>query len=134
MASGELGSAAFQVGQGARIGNIEVGGNVAGRDVVVGVTAAEASAVKDRQEVLALLTRLQDQVAALAEAPSSLRDDAHDELRKAKEAGEQGNTDRLVEKLETAHGYLERIAATLPAAIGLAQAVATLGQRVIGLA
>ena len=43
MAERESESTAFSLGKGARIGKIEVGGHVAGRDVVVGTTPAEAA-------------------------------------------------------------------------------------------
>jgi F0F1-type ATP synthase membrane subunit b/b' len=126
-------SSAFHLERGARIDKLSVGGNVAGRDVVIGVTPSDAEKVTDRQQVLELLERLEAEVAKLEEAPSGLRDDAADELRKAKQAGREGDTQRLAEKLETAHGYLERITATLPAALSLAQAVAMLAQRIPGL-
>jgi hypothetical protein len=127
-------STAFHLEQGARIGKLSVGGNVAGRDVVIGVTPADAEKATDRQQVLELLERLEAAVGKLEEAPSGLRADAVDELRKAKQAGQEGDTQRLAEKLETAHGYLDRIASTLPAALSLAQAVALLAQRIPGLA
>src|SRR5262249_53962684 len=107
-------------------------GNVAGRDVVVGASPVDAAAAQDRQQVLALLGRLQEEVAALQDAPKGPQRDAQDDLGKAREAGEEGDTERLVEKLESAHGYLERIAQTAPAAVTLAQTVATLFQRVLG--
>jgi hypothetical protein len=127
-------SAAFHLERGARIDKLSVGGNVAGRDVVIGVTPADAEKATDRQQVIELLERLEAEVAKLEEAPPGLRADAADELRKAKQAGQEGDTQRLAEKLETAHGYLERITATLPAALSLAQAVAMLAQRIPGLA
>jgi hypothetical protein len=126
-------SSAFHLERGARIDKLTVGGNVAGRDVVIGVTPADAEQATDRKQVLELLERLEAAVAKLEEAPPGLRDDAADELRKAKEAGQAGDTQRLAEKLETAHSYLERIASTLPAALSLAQAVAMLAQRIPGL-
>ncbi len=70
---------------------------------------------------------------ALSEAPSGLRMDAADELGKARSAGEEGDDQRLVEKLGAAQGYLERIAAAVPAAVSIAQTIATLIQRVPGL-
>ena len=126
-------SAAFHLGQGARINKIDIQGNVAGRDVVIGTTTDQIAAAQDRQQLLALVARLQEQVKALEEAPAGLRGDAGDELRKAQEAGQQGDKDRLVEKLETARGYLERIGESLPAGLALAQAVAALAQRATGL-
>jgi F0F1-type ATP synthase membrane subunit b/b' len=130
---GEPGSAAFYLGRGAKIDSVKITGNVAGRDVHIGVSAGEAEAVADRQQLLELLARLQQEVEALKEAPAGLRSDALDELKKAQSAGEQKDDDRLVEKLSTAQGFLERIATALPAAVSVAQAVATLVQRVPGL-
>jgi hypothetical protein len=128
---GEVGSAAFYLGKGAKIDSVKIEGNVAGRDV--NVTAQDAAAVSERAQVLELLAKLQAQVQALEEAPRGLRADAADELGKASAAGEEGDDDRLVEKLSVAQGYVERIAASLPAAIGIAQTIATLIQKVPGL-
>jgi hypothetical protein len=125
------GSNAFHFEGRSQVDKIEVHGHVAGRDV--NVTAAEAESVAGRKELLELISRLQAQVAALEQAPSGLQRDAADELKKAQEAGEEGDDNRLVEKLEAAHGYIERIAATLPAAVSIAQTVATLAQRATGL-
>ncbi len=130
MAERESESTAFSLGKGARIGKIEVGGHVAGRDVVVGTVPADAASAQDLAEVLELLKHLEEQIANLAEAPAGLRDDAQDELRKAHQAGAQGDTQRLVEKLGSARGYLERIGQSLPAAVTLAQTVATLALRI----
>jgi hypothetical protein len=115
--------------QGASIKSVSIGGNVVGRDLTIGADAA----VDERQRLLAEIEELRTQVAALAEANPGLRDDAHDELSKAKTAGEQGDTNRLVEKLEAARGYLERLGKDLPSALALAGTVATLVQRVAGL-
>src|SRR5438477_10318088 len=133
MAKRESESTAFSLGEGARIGKIEVGGHVAGRDVVVGTTPADSASAQDLPQVLVLLKRLEEQLAGLTEAPTGLRDDAQDELRKAHHAGAQGDTQRLAEKLGTAQGYLERIGQSLPAAVTLAQTVATLALRIGGL-
>jgi hypothetical protein len=127
------GSAAFYLGRGAKIDSVKITGNVAGRDVHIGVSADEAAAVADRQQLLEVLARLQQEVEALKEAPAGLRSDALDELKKAQAAGADKDDDRLVEKLSTAQGFLERIATALPAALSVAQAVATLVQRVPGL-
>ncbi len=133
MARQESDSAAFSLGKGARIGKIEVGGNVAGRDVVVSTTSADAASVQDMAQVLKVLEGVEEQITNLQEAPVGLRDDAQDEVRKARRAGAEGDTERLVEKLGTAQGYLERLGQTLPAAVTLAQTVATLAQRISGL-
>src|SRR5207247_2407089 len=117
MASNDGTSSAFSLGRGARIGKINVGGNVAGRDVTVQVTPADAEAAKDRQQMLELLVRLEHQIANLQDAPAGLRSDAQDEIRKAREAGEQGDSERLVEKLGSAKTFLERIGQALPTAL-----------------
>jgi hypothetical protein len=125
----DLESAGIYMEQGASIKTVSIGGNVVGRDLTIGADAA----VDERQRLLAEIEELRAQVAALAEANPGLRDDAHDELSKAKTAGEQGDTNRLVEKLEAARGYLERLGQDLPSALALAGTVATLVQRVAGL-
>jgi len=128
-------STAFSMGQGARIGSISVGGHVAGRDVVTTTTTpAEAASAHDLAQVLALLQQLQEEIGKLDQAPAGLREDAQDELKKAHQAGSQGDTQRLAEKLGSAQTYLERIGQNLPAAISLAQTVATLATRVGGMA
>jgi hypothetical protein len=129
-------SSAFSVGKGGRIGNISVGGNVAGRDVIITTTtttSADAASASNMDQVLEILKTLQEQIASLDNAPAGLRDDAQDELRKAQQAGTSGDKERVAEKLGTAQGYLERIGQNLPAAIGLAQTVATLAVRVSGM-
>ena len=128
-------SNAFSVGKGGRIGNISLGGNVAGRDVVVTTTTSTGDAASDNdlKPVLEALASLQDQIAKLEQAPPGLRDDAQDELRKAQQAGSLGDTQRLAEKLGAAKGYLERIGQHLPEALSLAQTVAMLATRVAGV-
>jgi hypothetical protein len=126
-------STVFSLSEGAQIGKIEVGGSIAGRDLIVGAASARTTAVQQMPEVLELIKRLEEQTQGLAEAPAGLRDDARDELRKARQAGAQGDTQRLVEKLGTAQRYLERIGQSLPAAATLAQSVASLTQRISGL-
>ena len=128
MVQRDLESAGIYMEQGASIKSVSVG-NLAGRDLTIGADAG----VDERQRLLAEIEELRAQVAALAEANPGLRDDAHDELSKAKTAGEQGDTNRLVEKLESARGYLERLGKDLPSALALAGTVATLVQRVAGL-
>jgi hypothetical protein len=121
-------SSAFSLGKGARIGKIDVHGSVAGRNIITtsNVTPADAEAATDRQQMLELLTRIEQEIATLHDAPAGLRSDAQDDIRKAREAGQQGDTDRLVEKLGSAENYLQRIGQALPAALGLAQTVGTL--------
>jgi|ERR1051326_3495508 hypothetical protein len=134
MADGDSESTAFSLGREARIGKINVGGHVAGRDVLVtSTTAADDASATDMAQVLQALERIEEQIANLADAPAGLRDDAQDEVRKAHQAGAHGDTQRLVEKLGTAQGYLDRISQSLPAAVSLAQTVAMLAQRISGL-
>jgi len=133
MGQAEPGSAAFYLGKGARIDSVKIEGNVAGRDVNIGVSPADAAAVSERAQLLEVLNKLLAEVEGLEEAPSGLRSDAAYELKNAASAGADGNDGRLVEKLETARGYLERIAAAVPAAVTLAHTVATLVSRVPGL-
>ena len=133
MGNDEQGSTAFSLGKGARIGKLEVGGHVAGRDAVVGATPPQAASAQDLQQVLDILKRLQEQTAALQVAAAGPREDAQDELRKAHDAAAQGDVGRLVEKLGAAQGYLERIGQSVPAALTLAQTVATIVLRVHGL-
>lgn len=133
MGEHEPSSAAFYLGKGAKIDSVKVTGNVAGRDMHIGVSPAEAATVDERRQLLEMLSKLLTEVERLKDAPSALRADAADELKKAQAAGADGDDDRLVEKLETAQGYLERIASALPAAVSIAQTVATLVQRVPGL-
>jgi hypothetical protein len=130
--AGEQHSAAFEFGDKARVGDISVSGSVVGRDQVITNQDPDA-AVFDRAQLLAALDDLQRQVSELQDAPRGVQQDAADELAKASQAGEAKDDERLVEKLETAKGYLERIGASLPAALAVAQTIATLVQRVPGL-
>ena len=133
MAQSEGSSSGINVGGNARVNKIDVRGDVIGRDKVIGALADEASAAQDREQLLALIARLQEQVKALEQAPSGLKDDASDELQKAHQAGQEGDRNRFLEKLESARGYLERIAEALPIGLQLAQTVATIAQRANGL-
>jgi DNA repair exonuclease SbcCD ATPase subunit len=126
-------SAGINIGGNARVSKIDVQGDVIGRDKVIGALADEASAAQDREQLLALIVQLQAQVKALEEAPESIREDASDELEKARKAGEQGDKSRLLEKLETARGYLEKMVELVPVGVQLAQAVAAIAQRANGL-
>jgi len=126
-------SAGINVGGNARVNRIDVQGDVVGRDKVVGATPEDASAAQDRAQLLAVLAQLQEQVKALEAAPAGLKEDASDELTKAQQAGEQGDKGRFLEKLDTARGYLERLAEALPVGLQLAQTVAMIAQRASGL-
>ena len=133
MAERDASSAGINIGGNARVSKIDVQGDVIGRDKVVGAIDDEAQAAQDRQQLLDALAKLQAQVDALEQAPSGLKSDAHDDLDKAKQAGEQGDKNRLLEKLESARGYLERMAEFVPIGLQLAQTVATIAQRANGL-
>jgi hypothetical protein len=134
MANTDSESSAFSLGRGARIGKINVGGHVAGRDVVVSTTSGDAASAQTMAQVLDALKQVENQIANLVDAPAGLREDAQDEVRKAHQAGAQGDTPRLVEKLSAAQGYLDRLGQSVPAAVTLAQTVATLALRVSGQA
>jgi hypothetical protein len=69
----------------------------------------------------------------LAKAPAGLREDAQDDLRKARLVAVQSETLRLVEKVGTTQGCLEQIGQTLLAAVTLGQTVATGAVRIGGL-
>src|SRR5690349_13735862 len=133
MTESEPTSSAINLNRGSRVGRIEIHGNVAGRDVVLQALADEASTAQDRQQVLELLARIEQRVAALEAAPPGLRGDAVDELRKAHDAGAQGDKSRLSEKLAAARDYLMRIGSEIPDALALAQTVATIATKVVGL-
>jgi len=133
VAEGDASSAGINVSGNARVNKLEVHGDVVGRDKVVGALQEEADTAADRQQLLELVAKLQAQVSALEDADSGLRQDAGDELHKAQEAGEQGDKNRFLEKLDAARGYLERIAEVLPIGLQLAQTVATVAQRANGL-
>ena len=133
MAERDASSAGINIGGNARVNKIDVQGDVIGRDKVVGAIEDEAHAAQDRQQLLDALAKLQAQVDALEQAPAALKTDAHDDLDKAKQAGEQGDKNRLLEKLESARGYLEKMAEFVPIGLQLAQTVATIATRANGL-
>ncbi len=120
----------INISDSARVNRIEVHGDVIG---VYNAMGDDARAAQDRQQLLAVLARLQEQVTALEDAPTGLREDAGDELQKAQKAAEQGDRSRFLEKLESAKGYLERVAELVPVGLQMAQTVATIAQRAQGL-
>jgi hypothetical protein len=122
-------STGIDFGRNNRFGDVSIGGTVAGRDVV------QTSAVdpSDRQQLIDALAKLQAQVLQLEAAPAGEREDAHDELRKAREAAEQGDNDRMVTKLQGAQSILQKLGESLPAALALAQTVGTLVVKLAGL-
>jgi hypothetical protein len=133
VAERDANSAGINISGNARVSKIDVQGDVIGRDKIIGALADEASAVQDRQQLLNVIAKLQEQITALEEAPTGLREDASGELDKARKAGEQGDKGRLLDKLETARGYLEKMVELVPVGMQLAQTVALIAQRAQGL-
>lgn len=133
VAERDASSAGISIGGNARVSKIDVQGDVIGRDKVIGAISDEAQAAQDRQQLLDALSKLAAQVKALEEAPSGPKQDASDDLQKAQQAGADGDKSRLLEKLDSARGYLERIAEVVPIGLQLAQTVATIAQRANGL-
>jgi len=113
-----------------KMGNVTMG-DVAGGNIIKTTTTA-AAAPQGNQELLALIDHLRADVAGLADAPRGKREDADDELRKAKEAAQEGDRPRLLEKLEGAQKVLLSLGWSITAALKLADAVGTLLQRAMG--
>ena len=127
-------SRGIDFGRGNRLSNVNISGTIAGRDVTQITTTPEAAAgVKDKEELLALIEQLQGDIAKLTEAPEGERRDAQDELVKAKEAGEKGDHERLVKKLQSAQAIMAALGSTIPAAFQLGETIGTLLQKVPGL-
>ena len=120
-------------GSGNQIGNVTMG-DLAGRDIVkVTVTTAPAAGVTDDQELLKVIDQLRAEVAKLTDAPEGAPEDAEDELRKAREAGQKGNKSRLLEKLTSAQKVLLSLGGGVAAAVKLADALSALVQRAIAM-
>jgi hypothetical protein len=111
-------------------GDVKIEGTVAGRDVHQQQLTQGAI---DMPQLLEALERLQRDVMQLQEAPAGEREDARDELRKAGEAAQQGDKDRLQKKLQSAQAILETLGQNLPAALALGQTIGALAQRAMGL-
>jgi len=120
---------------GAKTGNITIGdvadGNITKLNINVGAT--DVAKADTKQELLDLIAKLQAEVAGLKDAPKGKRQDAEDELRKAKEAGEEGDNDRLLEKLDSAQRILIGLGSAIPAALKLGETIGALIQRVMGM-
>ncbi len=99
-----------------RFGDVSISGPVAGRDLRIG-QPADAS---DTEQLVALIQSLQQQVKQLEGANAGDREDAHDELDKARRAAEEGDQDRLTRKLASAKSILETIGSSLPTAVAIA--------------
>src|ERR1051326_8238297 len=117
-------SRGIDFGRNNRMGNVNISGDVAGRDLTKTTTSVEAvSNIRTKEQLLELLAQLHTDVGQLSEATDGQREDAQDELRKASSAAERGDRDRLVEKLEGAQRIFETIGSAAPAAVNLAQTV-----------
>ena len=121
----------IDMGKGNTFGNVSYG-DVAGGNMIK-ITTAAAAQSDNKEDLLEMISDLRKQIATLADAPKGKREDADDELRKAKEAGAEGNKQRMVEKLESAHNILLALAGTVPAAVKLGEAVGAVLQRAVGL-
>jgi hypothetical protein len=113
---------------------VKVDGTVAGRDITQTTTGAGAEGAFDLQQLQSVLTELQAALDQLPDAPAGDVEDARDELRKAGEAAQQGDTDRTVKKLQGAEAILHTIGENLPAALALGQTVGLLVGKVMGIA
>jgi len=102
-----------------RFGNLNISGPVAGRDVNIGQPAEKP----DTQQLIALIQSLQQQVKQLDGGSAGDREDAHDELDKARRAAEEGDQERLTRKLASAKSILDTIGCSLPTAVAIAHTV-----------
>jgi hypothetical protein len=126
----DQGRKVIDFGAGNTIGNVTMG-DVAGRDIrKVTITTAVAT-VSGEQEWLARIDQVRATVARLTNAARGQRQDADDELRKAREAIEEGDRPRLLEKLEGAQRILLSLGGRVPAALPLAEEVGTLLQKLM---
>jgi hypothetical protein len=131
VAEGSDTSKGIDFGSNNRFRDVKVEGTVAGRDIHQRTTTTDGAL--EQQQLLEALERLQAEVMQLQEAPAGEREDARDELRKASEAAEQGDHDRMVKKLQGAQAILQTVGESLPAALALGQTIGLLAQRVMGL-
>lgn len=106
-------------------------GNITKIDINVG--ASDVAKADTKQELLDLIGKLQAEVAGLTDAPKGKRQDAEDALRRAKEAGEEGDKERLVEKLEFAQKLMLALGGAIPAALKLGETIGAVLQRALGL-
>jgi hypothetical protein len=113
---------------GVKIGDVAAG-NMTKIDIKIG--PSDVAQADTRQQLLDLIGTLQAEVAQLHDAPKGQRQDAEDDLRKAKEAGAEGDKDRLLEKLGSAHKVILALTGTVPVALKLGETLGALIQRVI---
>jgi len=126
-------STGIDFGQGNQIGSLSISGNVAGRDQEITTTTGAAEGVETREQLLAVIASLRAEIEQLQEASDGDREDADDELRKAAEAAEKGDSDRVVQKLDAAQRIMVGLGAAIPAAVKLGEIIATLIPRIPGL-
>lgn len=107
-------------------GNVAAG-NITKIDIKLG--AADIARADTKQELLDLIAKVQADIAQLTDAPMGKRQDVEDDLRKAKEAGEEGDKDRLLEKLESAQKILLALTGSIPAALKLGETIGALIQQ-----
>jgi len=122
------GQTGITFGSNNRFGNVTVSGTVAGRDVHIGPSTETLTP----QQVIELIRSLQDEVDGLDGAPAGDREDARDELDKARRAAEEGDQTRLAKKLESARSILDGLGSTLPSAVALAHTVQSLLMQIGG--
>ena len=116
-------------------GSLTISGKVAGRDLIeLHTSPAMAEGVETRQQFIDLIAKLREDVARLTDIPDGEQEDADDDLRKAAEATEKGDADRVVQKLESVQAILTGLSAAIPAAIKLGETIGVLIQRVPVLA
>jgi hypothetical protein len=114
-------------------GNVTTG-NVAGRDIIdIKVNTADAAAIDSKADLLNLIDMLLADLNALKDVPADERDDAADELRKARKAGEEGKSERLLTKLESAQKIMLALSGSIPAALKLGDTIGVLIQRAMSL-
>jgi division protein CdvB (Snf7/Vps24/ESCRT-III family) len=131
VAEGADGSKGIDFGSNNRFRDVKVEGTIAGRDIHQETTSTTGAF--DQQQLLEALQQLQAEVMQLQEAPAGEREDARDELRKASEAAEQGDQERVVKKLQGAQAILQTVGESLPAALALGQTIGLLAQKAMGL-
>ncbi len=122
---------------GAQIGTIIAKNIVQGNLVEINFATSrdQAAAADGRQDLLRLIQQLREDAARLSQAgaPAGNLVDVDDDLRKAKEAGEQGDTQRLLEKLESAQRIVLALAGRIPAAVKLGETIGVVLQRAVAL-
>lgn len=111
---------------GVNFGDI-AGGNIT--NIPITITIGAAAAVDSRQELLNAIGALRDDVERLTGVPRGKQEDAEDELRKARRAGDDRDQARMVEKLESAQKILMELGASNPNALKLSAAIGALLQR-----